>query len=130
MTGRTPATAQDTADLQRRLARMPFAGDTFAPFVKAVEFDPLPPINAKGGRDCEGWVAVYEGTVQQSRFWYHVGSDYSLGERYRGGRAPWSSCELAGRHVSTAVYTGITQQQDHGLDFWISAYPDLASMGA
>jgi len=65
MTARIQATEADTRDVQRRLARMPFAGSIFAPHVKAVEYDPLPPINARGGRDVEGWTAVYEAVIQE-----------------------------------------------------------------
>lgn len=64
--GREPATDFDTSEIQRRLRRMPFAGEIIAPHVRAVEQDPLPPINEKGFRDCEGWVAVYEAVVQES----------------------------------------------------------------
>ncbi|EJT52456.1 hypothetical protein A1Q2_00566 [Trichosporon asahii var. asahii CBS 8904] len=64
--GREPATDFDTSEVQRRLRRMPFAGEIMAPHVRAVEQDPLPPINEKGFRECEGWVAVYEAVVQES----------------------------------------------------------------
>lgn len=59
-----PATEEDTVLLARWLRRMPFAGDTFASSCLALEAEPLPPINAKGGRDAEGWTAVYEVTVK------------------------------------------------------------------
>lgn len=65
--GREPATDFDTSEVQRRLRRMPFAGEIMAPHVRAVEQDPLPPINEKGFRECEGWVAVYEAVVQESK---------------------------------------------------------------
>lgn len=66
--GREPATDFDTSEVQRRLRRMPFAGEIMAPHVRAVEQDPLPPINEKGFRECEGWVAVYEAVVQESEY--------------------------------------------------------------
>lgn len=66
--GREPATDFDTSEVQRRLRRMPFAGEIMAPHVRAIEQDPLPPINEKGFRECEGWVAVYEAVVQESKF--------------------------------------------------------------
>ncbi|KLT45737.1 hypothetical protein CC85DRAFT_282368 [Cutaneotrichosporon oleaginosum] len=59
-----PAVEEDTVLLARWLRRMPFAGDTFASSCRAIEAEPLPPINAKGGRDAEGWTAVYEVTVK------------------------------------------------------------------
>lgn len=59
-----PATEEDTVLLHRWLRRMPFAGETFATGCRALEAEPLPPVNAKGGREAEGWTAVYEVTVK------------------------------------------------------------------
>lgn len=59
-----PATDADTEHLRYFLRAMPFAGDTFAPHCRAVAYEPLPPVNARGGRDCEGWTCVYEAVVQ------------------------------------------------------------------
>ncbi|BEI80784.1 hypothetical protein CcaverHIS002_0113130 [Cutaneotrichosporon cavernicola] len=59
-----PATEADTAHTRKILLRMPFAGDMFAPHVRAIEAEPIPPINSRGGRDVEGWTAVYEAIVQ------------------------------------------------------------------
>jgi hypothetical protein len=64
MSGRIPATEEDTIAVQRRISRMPFVGKMMGPHFKAVEADPMPPINARGGRDVEGWTAIYEATVQ------------------------------------------------------------------
>lgn len=61
-----PATDADTEHVRRILLRMPFAGEMFAPHIRAIEAEPLPPINARGGRDVEGWTAVYEAIVQPS----------------------------------------------------------------
>lgn len=63
-----PATEEDTVLLHRWLRRMPFAGETFASSCKALEAEPLPPINAKGGREAEGWTAVYEVTVKDGEY--------------------------------------------------------------
>lgn len=63
-----PATDADTEHLRYFLGAMPFAGDTFAPHCKAVAYEPLPPVNARGGRDCEGWTCVYEAVVQDSEY--------------------------------------------------------------
>ncbi|RSH80403.1 uncharacterized protein EHS24_008980 [Apiotrichum porosum] len=59
-----PATEADTARVQRHLARMPFVGAQFAPHFRAVSAMPMPPLNQRGGRDAEGWTAVYEAIVQ------------------------------------------------------------------
>lgn len=59
-----PATEADTARVQRHLARMPFVGAQFAPHFRAVSAMPMPPLNERGGRDAEGWTAVYEAIVQ------------------------------------------------------------------
>ncbi|BEJ18244.1 hypothetical protein CspHIS471_0705210 [Cutaneotrichosporon sp. HIS471] len=59
-----PAVEEDTVLLKRWLRRMPFAGETFASSCRAIEAEPLPPINTRGGRDAEGWTAVYEVTVK------------------------------------------------------------------
>lgn len=61
-----PAVDADTEAVRKILLRMPFAGEQFAPYVRAIEAEPLPPINARGGRDVEGWTAVYEAIVQPS----------------------------------------------------------------
>lgn len=74
-----PATPKDQERLQRTLASMPFAGGTFAPFVTALEAEPLPPINAKGGRDAEGWTAVYEAVVQPGACTVEMFTDCRLG---------------------------------------------------
>lgn len=86
---RIPATEADTTDVQRRLRRMPFAGEMMAPHVRAVEADPLPPVNARGGRDVEGWTAVYEATVQdgEDSGTLRGVADDRLDQRH--GRAAW-----------------------------------------
>jgi hypothetical protein len=61
-----PANDADTEHVRKILRRMPFAGDMFAPYVRAVEAEPIPPVNSRGGRDVEGWTAVYEAIVQPS----------------------------------------------------------------
>lgn len=63
-----PATDADTEHLRYFLRAMPFAGDTFAPHCRAVAYEALPPVNARGGRDCEGWTCVYEAVVQDSEY--------------------------------------------------------------
>lgn len=63
-----PATDEDNAHLRFFFRAMPFAGAIFEPHCRAVEAEPLPPLNARGGRDAEGWTAVYEAIVQESEF--------------------------------------------------------------
>ncbi|KAL1412255.1 hypothetical protein Q8F55_003266 [Vanrija albida] len=59
-----PATEEDTLFLRKIMNRMPFAGGIFAPHFRAVEAEEIPAVNAKGGRDTDGWTAVYEAIVQ------------------------------------------------------------------
>jgi hypothetical protein len=90
---RIPATEADTIDVRRRLLRMPFAGAAFAPYFSAVEADPLPPINARGGRDVEGWTAVYEAVVQDGE----CGQNTVFGSACAtGGRVVWWVVLLVG----------------------------------
>lgn len=98
--GREPATDFDTSEVQRRLRRMPFAGEIMAPHVRAVEQDPLPPINEKGFRECEGWVAVYEAVVQESESRMPVESPrHREGRRseltLQAGSTAWEDCMVA-----------------------------------
>ena len=110
--GREPATEFDTSEVQRRLRRMPFAGEIMAPHVRAIEQDPLPPINEKGFRECEGWVAVYEAVVQESKYRRgrrridqdRDGADIRLGQRH-GRTARRCGC-LARRHVRLTQVRG------------------------
>lgn len=113
--GREPATDFDTAEVQRRLRRMPFAGEIMAPHVRAIEQDPLPPINEKGFRDCEGWVAVYEAVVQESACDVWSGCEYRRRREgcadtnrldQRNGRAARRRSGVARRHVSLAADRG------------------------
>lgn len=70
-----PATEEDTLYVRKIMGNMPFAGDTFAPHFRAVEAQEMPSVNAKGGRDTDGWTAVYEAIVQPSRLSCGDGAD-------------------------------------------------------
>lgn len=84
-----PATEEDTELLNRWLYRMPFAGDTFATGCRAVEAEPLPPVNERGGRDAEGWTAVYEATVKEGECVGGEGSGRAVVGR---GCVGWGGC--------------------------------------
>lgn len=59
--------AEDHANVKLILSRMPFASTIIAPHVRLVGQQPLPEINARGGRDVEGWTAIYEAVVQPGK---------------------------------------------------------------
>lgn len=58
------ASEADQESVRHILGRMPFASTIIAPHVRLVGQQPLPPVNSRGGRDVEGWKAVYEAVVQ------------------------------------------------------------------
>jgi hypothetical protein len=102
-----PAVEEDTVLLKRWLRRMPFAGDTFASSCRAIEAEPLPPVNAKGGRDAEGWTAVYEVTVKPE--WLNGGGGL------HGAAAAWIVDSESRRGLAdTSVHQHVHQPPGHG----------------
>lgn len=86
--------------MKRVLSKMPFASDIIAPHIRLVGQQPLPEINARGGRDIEGWKAVYEAVVQPGGGG-EASANRRLGER--DGWTPWRRCSLDCGHVRVVL---------------------------
>ncbi|RSH88539.1 uncharacterized protein EHS24_001084 [Apiotrichum porosum] len=59
----TPSTRDDIENFKRLVQHAPF-GAGLALNIAPYATDPIPPLNLRGGRNAEGWRAVYEGVVQ------------------------------------------------------------------
>lgn len=60
------ATAEEQAFSNGFLAAMPYCPNMHE-HIRLTQCSEMPPVNAKGGRDVEGWEAVFEADVQPGR---------------------------------------------------------------
>jgi acyl-coenzyme A thioesterase PaaI-like protein len=93
LTGLIPATDADLTAFRDRTSGGFTEAHGVADGIKPAGFDPIPPENARGGRDVAGWRALYTGTVGPN--WCN------LHKTMHGGCAAWLVDNLTGRAVET-----------------------------
>lgn len=93
LTGLVPATDADLQAFRDRTSGGFTEAHGVADGLTPAGFDPIPPVNARGGRDVAGWRALYTGTVGPN--WCN------LHKTMHGGCAAWLVDNLTGRAVET-----------------------------
>lgn len=91
--GLIPATSDDLVTFKQRTNGGFTEAHGVADTLKPAGADPIPPVNARGGRDVSGWRALYEGTVAPN--WVN------LHGTMHGACAAWLVDNLTGRAVET-----------------------------
>lgn len=99
LAGLRPATKEEEEEFQRRTPKGFGRAHGVATSIRPVAFDPLPPINSRGGRDVNGWRTIYEGVVEPN--WSNIHGTM------HGGCAAWLTDNLTGRAT-----------EDLGTDTW------------